>query len=208
MNNAVMVRKALNITDLREKAKEQNPVNIVIEKKIILSPEEYDDLCGDLFERRDYIVSNDDVMYQDEDGWHCILATTENGDTGIAISSEGYDFARYAAEVKISDITVKPQVKIIWKGKEETDEILQKFNVRIIRRFNGYILDQTNADSEIRLELKWQNHRALWSVKIFSNPEIMTEKDMTAYIGKLVKYKYALKMLRQIGLRYEVTFNE
>jgi hypothetical protein len=36
----------------------------------------------------------------------------------------------------------------------------------------------------------------------------MTEKDMTAYIGKLVKYKYALKRLREIGLRYEVTFND
>ena len=208
MNKAVMVRKALNLADLREKQINGNPENIIIEKKIILTPEEYKDLCGNLFERRDYIVNNDDVMYQDEEGWHCILATIENGDTGIAISSEGFDYARQAGEVKLSEITVKQQVKTIWEGKEETDEILQKFNVRIIRRFNGYILDQTNADSEIRLNLKWQNHRALWSVKIFSNPEIMTEKDMTAYIGKLVKYKYALKMLRQIGLRYEVTFNE
>ena len=208
MNKAVMVRKALNLADLREKQINGSPENIIIEKKIILTPEEYKDLCGNLFERRDYIVNNDDIMYQDAEGWHCILATTENGDTGIAISSEGFDYARICAEVKINEITVKQQAKTIWEGKEETDEILQKFNVRIIRRYNEYILDQTNADSEIRLNLKWQNHRALWSVKIFSNPEIMTEKDMTAYIGKLVKYKYALKMLRQIGLRYEVTFNE
>ena len=208
MNKEVMVRKALNLADLREKQINGNPENIIIEKKIILSPEEYDDFCGDVFERRDYIVSNDDVMYQDEEGWHCILATTENGDTGIAISSEGYDFARYAAEEKIRDITLKPQVKIIWKGKEETDEILQKFNVRIIRRFNGYILDQTNADSQIRVNLKWQKNRAVWSVKIFSNPEIMTEKEMTAYIGKLVKYKNALKNLQDIYLRIAVEKND
>ena len=208
MNKAVMVRKALNLADLREKAKSQKAENIVIEKKIVLSPKEYQDLCDNLFERRGYIVENDNIMYQDNDGWHCILVTTENSDTGLAISSEGFDYAKYAAEVKINEITVKPQAKIIWEGKEETDEILQKFNIRIIRRYNGYILDQTNADSEIRLNLKWQNHRAVWSVKIFSNPEIITEKDMTAYIGKLIKYKYALKRLREIGLRYEVTFDE
>jgi hypothetical protein len=204
MNKAVMVRKALNLADLREKQIDEQPENIVIEKKIILSPEEYEDLCGNLFERRDYIINNDDVMYQDDEGWHCILACTEGADTGIAISSEGFDYARIACEVKLSEITVKPQVKTIWEGKEESDEILHKFNVRIIRRFDGYILDQTNADSEIRLNLKWQNHRALWSVKIFSNPEIMTEKEMTAYIGKLVKYKYALKRLREIGLRFRL----
>ena len=57
MNKAVMIRKALNLADLREKQINGNPENIIIEKKIILTLEEYKDLCGDLFERRDYIVS-------------------------------------------------------------------------------------------------------------------------------------------------------
>lgn len=208
MNKAVMVRKALNLTDLREKAKEQKAENIVIEKKIVLSPEEYQDLCDNLFERREYIIENDNIMYQDNDGWHCILVTTTDNNTGIAISSEGFDYAKYAAEVKISDVTVKPEVKIIWHGKEQADEILKSLNLKLIWRFNQFTLDQTNADSEIRLNLRWKGSRAIWTVKVFSNPIFTSQREMTAYIGKLVKYKQALKRLHDIYLRFEVEDNE
>ena len=97
--NKLFTRKAENINELTRRTGADRDKHIaVIEKTIILTDENYKDFASDLFEDRDFIKENIDLMYQDrENKWHCILVTTADKKSGILVESEGYEYARYAA---------------------------------------------------------------------------------------------------------------
>ena len=83
-------------TRLNCKDEEVKAEKCMVEKVIELDDEEYESLCEDLMDYRDFITENKESMYVDTDGVaHCILALGENYDDGILINSEGYDYARY-----------------------------------------------------------------------------------------------------------------
>lgn len=103
---AVMLRKASSVKDWQEIVKQYDckAGEIVIEKTLVISEEEYKSLCGDFFEYREYITDNLNEMYMENGVWHCMLVKSPTSETGILIESEGYDYARYTAVVNISEV--------------------------------------------------------------------------------------------------------
>ena len=105
LNKAIMIRKASNLKDWKEVVGMYNYKLDVVkaEKIIIVSEEEYKDLCNNFFKARDYITDNIDAMWYEDNVWHCILVTTAKGNKGILIESEGHNYARYTGWANVSD---------------------------------------------------------------------------------------------------------
>lgn len=103
---AVMVRKANNVKDWQKIVKEYDlgASQVIIEKTVELSNEEFNELCDDFFKYRNYIIENLCHMYMQEGVWHCILVKSSTSKIGILIESEGYDYARYTAVVNLSEV--------------------------------------------------------------------------------------------------------
>lgn len=103
---AVIIRKASNVKDWKEIAETYHckADEVVIEKTVEVSEEEFTSLCSDFFKNRDYITANINAMYMENGVWHCILVKSAMSETAILIESEGYDYARYTSVVSIKEL--------------------------------------------------------------------------------------------------------
>jgi hypothetical protein len=102
-NNAAFMRKPASIEDLIawDKVAKQRS-RYIIEKTIELEKEEFDNFANDLFADQDFIKDNAELMHIDKNGIrHCILVKEIGHAGGILVESEGYEYARYAAYLKI-----------------------------------------------------------------------------------------------------------
>ena len=70
-----------------------------VEKVIEMSGEEFVSFQNNLLSEHEFIKENNDLMYNDEDGDHCILVIGKGYDDGILVDSEGFSYARYAAYI-------------------------------------------------------------------------------------------------------------
>nr|WP_326186919.1 DUF6329 domain-containing protein [uncultured Oscillibacter sp.] len=70
-------------------------------KQIELSPAQYRHFSTHLLEDMPFITANKDLMSCDErqSVSHCLLVTTRNIRGGILVDCQGFDYARYAADV-------------------------------------------------------------------------------------------------------------
>lgn len=105
MEKATFVRKACNLKDLRQCIKQYKMKEdlFIIEKVIELDKHEYDSLIKDFFKDRHWITDNIENMWREEEVWHCIIAKCKGEKVGLLIESEGYDYARYTAEIEVAD---------------------------------------------------------------------------------------------------------
>ena len=98
---APIVRKACSTEDWQSQVKQWNiePSEIVIEKEVTVSREEFGYLCKDFFDNRTYITENIDKMFYDSETgtWHCIAIMSEISDTVLLCSSSGYSYMRYSS---------------------------------------------------------------------------------------------------------------
>ncbi len=105
MSKARFVRKAVDIGDLSYQLERENikAYPYVIEKKIELDRREWQYLCQDFIGYKQYIDDNQQYMYYDDKGYHCLLVTTKGVDFGILIESEGYKYARYTSVIELGE---------------------------------------------------------------------------------------------------------
>jgi len=73
----------------------------VVEKVIVLPKEEYIHFTENLMDDYDFLKENANVMYEENDVWHCLLVTGEGVSEGVLVESEGASYARYAAFVPV-----------------------------------------------------------------------------------------------------------
>lgn len=79
-------------------ANETHSVEVVIEKTVILSEQDFKMFACDLLNEYDFIKNNIDLMKVDENGvWHCIEVTADCSSYSILVESEGFGYARYSA---------------------------------------------------------------------------------------------------------------
>ena len=71
-----------------------------IVKVVQLTQDQYRHFCAYLLEDMPFITANRDLMGGGSDGvTRCLLVTTRNIRGGLLIDSQGYDYARYAADL-------------------------------------------------------------------------------------------------------------
>ena len=91
--------KANHLRDLRDNAKDK-PVRVEVAKTIELTQAQYQHFFRHLLEDMPFIAENRELMRCNDDGVTCcLLVTTRNIKGGLLIDSQGYNYARYTAEV-------------------------------------------------------------------------------------------------------------
>ena len=91
--------KANRLRDLQNTAGDK-PICVEIVKVIELTQEQYRHFCAHLLEDIPFITANRELMGGGSDGvTRCLLVTTRNIRGGLLIDSQGYDYARYAADL-------------------------------------------------------------------------------------------------------------
>jgi hypothetical protein len=82
----------------RCKEPEIGQVSCVIENIIRLDSAEFKYFCNNLLEYRDFIRDNKPETSRDSNGnTRCLLVLDRDGDDGVLINPEGYDYARYTS---------------------------------------------------------------------------------------------------------------
>ena len=74
------------------------PIRVQVTKIIQLTQEQYQHFCSNLLEDMPFIKANKGLSGS-KDIPLCLLVTTRNIRGGILVNCQGYDYARYAAEV-------------------------------------------------------------------------------------------------------------
>ena len=100
----------------------------VVEKVIELSKEVYEQFNKEKLDYYTFIEENKELMYEDEQGMHCILILGEGMEDGILIESEGASYARYAA--------VLPNARTLWNMDQHPE--LKTHNANAIRMVEKY----------------------------------------------------------------------
>lgn len=99
---AVFVRKAAGIQDLKEAALSGEKAELfIIEKQLVLESEEYHAFSENLLSDYYFISDNLELMRKDNKGiYHCLLIKEKGGSDGILSESDGYGYSRYSAIYK------------------------------------------------------------------------------------------------------------
>ncbi len=79
---------------LNHKAYSYEPMQIEVEKVIPLYGKKFEQMREQPLEDAPEIIENRELMYRDGNTAHCILFLDANGNDGILVEAEGYDYAR------------------------------------------------------------------------------------------------------------------
>lgn len=97
--NTYFCRKPRCLDDLLEE-RYRGPVRVQVEKVIQLNDEQYQHFLGHIWADMPFLSANKRLTNCDAEGVnHCLLVTTQDIRGGILIDCQGYDYARYAAEI-------------------------------------------------------------------------------------------------------------
>lgn len=95
----VFFRKPTSIDELLDLKPQYQHQPVKVMKIIELTNQQFSYFAGHLLEDMPFIAANTALTGYDSAAkqTHCLLITTEGRANGIAVDSEGYDYARYAA---------------------------------------------------------------------------------------------------------------
>jgi DNA helicase IV len=98
---AIFAHKPSNTNDLNKAIADGNKASYYqVEKEIVLTREQYDDFCKNLFKDQAFIIENKSLMKMAQGIYHCILVKRQGGSSAILVEAEGYDYPRYAAFIE------------------------------------------------------------------------------------------------------------
>lgn len=81
---------------LTHKASNHNTKPCKIEKWVFLPHSDFESLKANPYQEHKAITAAKDLMYEDENAYHCIMLLDECGDDGLLIEAEGFDYPRYS----------------------------------------------------------------------------------------------------------------
>lgn len=109
----VFQRKPASLDEMRLISMRTESDLYKVEKIIELTPEGFEHFTESLISDYPFIADNKEHMWYGDDGYHCLLITTAERKEGLLVESEGYDYARYCADVpdisklEIGDVAVE-----------------------------------------------------------------------------------------------------
>ena len=79
---------------LIHKASDHNTKRCEVEKWVFLPHSDFERLKANPYQEHEAITAARDLMYEDEEAYHCIMLLDEYGDDGLLIEAEGFDYPR------------------------------------------------------------------------------------------------------------------
>ena len=90
--------KANRLQDLQNKTKDK-PVRIEVVKVVELTEKQFRHFSTHLLDDMPFIIENRNLMREVDGVYHCLFVCAKNHRGGILVESDGYYYARYAADV-------------------------------------------------------------------------------------------------------------
>jgi len=81
---------------LIHKASDHNTKRCEVEKWVFLPHSDFERLKANPYQEHEAITAARDLMYEDENAYHCIMLLDEYGDDGLLIEADGFDYPRYS----------------------------------------------------------------------------------------------------------------
>ena len=81
---------------LMHKASDHNTKRCEVEKWVFLPHSDFERLKANPYQEHEAITAARDLMYEDENAYHCIMLLDEYGDDGLLIEADGFDYPRYS----------------------------------------------------------------------------------------------------------------
>lgn len=143
--------------ELKRKPNRCLPPQCQVEKVVELSAEEFDDLLVCPLKDRAFIKENNALMYNDGYMTHCLLVLRRDGNDGVLVEAEGYDYARYLAFLfgARDIVNAKIQQAVEWivsEGLKHTTDGNWRFYFDAFYGRMGLVIDEENGLGEMLLE--------------------------------------------------------
>ena len=81
---------------LIHKASDHNTKRCEVEKWVFLPHSDFERLKANPYQEHEAITAAKDLMYEDNNAYHCIMLLDEYGDDGLLIEADGFDYPRYS----------------------------------------------------------------------------------------------------------------
>lgn len=143
--------------EFRRKEPETNASECVVEKMIVLPEQEYQHFASHLMKDYDFIRENIDLMYEQDDVWHCLLVAGAESREGVLVESEGASYARYSAVLPDASSFMHPQYQTLKNLQEKLEDAVE-FIVREgteETRNGGWIAHHEEWQKKFDLDSKW-----------------------------------------------------
>ena len=96
--NGCFYFKASHAQELMED-KAMQPIQVEVVKILQLTGQQFRDFSANLLRDMPFLIPNKNLTGYDKGVTRCLLVTTRSRRDGILVDCQGYNFARYAAEV-------------------------------------------------------------------------------------------------------------
>lgn len=143
--------------DFRRKEPELNASECVVEKTIVLPEQEYQHFASHLMKDYDFIRENIELMYEQDDVWHCLLVAGAESREGVLVESEGAGYARYSAVLPDASAFMHPQyltLRNLQKKLEDAVEFIVREGTEETRN-GGWIAHHEEWQEKFDLDSKW-----------------------------------------------------
>ena len=116
---------------LTHKASDHNTKRCEVEKWVFLPHSDFERLKANPYQEHEAITAAKDLMYEDEQAYHCIMLLDEYGDDGLLIEADGFDYPRYSMFVPDAKSiyeryrTSEPELKLHDMIKDTVEKIAE-----------------------------------------------------------------------------------
>lgn len=119
----------------------------VVEKIVELPQREYEFFTANMMNDYSFIKENKELMYLEQNIWHCLLVVGEDGNEGVLVESDGSDYARYSAFVPDVSVFMNKQYKTL---SDMNNRLRQAVDIIVRERIQvGYSEGYTVSNEEI-----------------------------------------------------------
>lgn len=102
---------------LTHKASDHNTKKCIVEKWVFLPHSDFERLKTNPYQEHEAIIAAKDLMYEDQESYHCIMLLDEYDEDGLLIEAEGFDYPRYSMFV--------PDAKLIYERYRTSESELK-----------------------------------------------------------------------------------
>ena len=141
---------------LIHKASDHNTKRCEVEKWVFLPHSDFERLKANPYQEHEAITAARDLMYEDKNAYHCIMLLDENGDDGLLIEAEGFDYPRLSMFVPDAKSiyeryqTSEPELKLHDMIKDTVEKIAELAHTDKTDFTSADMIDMDEVESLIK----------------------------------------------------------
>ena len=148
------------VTELRKNEPQIYTENCIVDDIVEINNTEFENLKSGLMTHRPFIGEKRELMFKEDELYHCVLFLESNRENGILVCSDGTEYALYSAYIPNARTTVNLHIKkladyIVSEGTEHTENgVWSNSYDELYYHFGGQINESNGNGKRLLAELK------------------------------------------------------